>query len=249
MFPTACTFAPRRKTHWFAVGQSTSSVVPSGDQTTSPNVPGPAKRRRARPGWSMSTSFSSLRDGEPHRDGELVTVRPERRRDEGRAQRADRAHDAAVGVEHDDARRRRDGEEPPVVRPFERERQEVGLAPPAHGARERVAPDDRAAARDVREVEALARHPRRRDLRRGRVEQAVAASVAADDAQPAPREVGDACVGQRARPARQRRAARARAPSARERPRRGRAGGCGSSPRRRARAATTARPRTGRGGA
>ena len=61
---TACTFWPRRKIHWFAVGQSTSSVVASGDQTMSPKMPGPAKSKRLRPGWSTSTSRSSVRTGE-----------------------------------------------------------------------------------------------------------------------------------------------------------------------------------------
>ena len=143
---------------------------------------------RARPGWSTSTSRTSLRAGEPQRRpraGACAGLNAAWRssapsdRDRARARgRRRRARRSRV--------RRRDGEEPAVGRPVERGRQDV----------DRRAPDD---ARPVaRRAARSCRRPRRtrrcegapgptpaRPSPRVRVEQVVAVPVAGDDAQPA----------------------------------------------------------------
>ena len=229
MFPTACTREPRRKTHWFAVGQSTSSVVPSGDQTTSPNVPG-AREEQARATRMVDVDELAPRSArtEPHRDGELVR-RAARNADVpsvARSERRDRPRTSRPSAPSTTMRRRRrDREEPPVVRPFERARREVG-----RGAASARAPVWRRAGRSCR----CRRRTRRVAAVPGshagatcvavRVEQLVAAPVAATTRRPLAREVRDARVGQRALPSAATTASRrARASSARRRPRRGRA--------------------------
>ena len=97
----------RRNTHWLAVGQSTSSHRPFGDQAMSPKLPGPAdtETRRAR---TVSVDQLGLAPARvPDRDRDLVPAGAERRVPERPAQRRDHPSDRAGGGRRTTARRRR----------------------------------------------------------------------------------------------------------------------------------------------